>query len=249
MKIERLFPKVWAALLLLLAIPSSPLHADIVIGNLADPAFSTSNNSASSSSIASTSGKAVGFTLGSLSFTLTAVKLRLAMTGDATTDLPSIQIFAANGTSVSTTVVATLTLDPGNAFTYIASNTTPNAATGFTTYTFDPATTVTLSANTAYFLVVRDSGSSSFTWAMPNTSPSIKPTSVNALFLAAYSGANTSPSTWTTASGNYNWMEIDGTAIAVPEPSLYLLILLGLIPLSLAARRRREQTADASSQS
>ncbi len=215
MKIPALF-----AFVLALFLPS--LKADIVLGNLA--AYTNSNGTASIISGTAT-GKAVGFTMGNSSYEITSVVLRLIDVGnDLSTDLPQIAIWTSNGNTPVALVGSTFT----NPVSY-----TPGSAAN---YTFTPAATLTLDANQSYFLVVRgNNAAATFSWL--NGSPTVSPSGIAGLAIGRF-GNTTAVTNWSSASSNFNWFEINGTASAVPEPSTYALAA-GLGAAGLAAWRRR----------
>ncbi|HEY8966478.1 MAG TPA: PEP-CTERM sorting domain-containing protein [Candidatus Methylacidiphilales bacterium] len=226
------------------ALSALPLRADDIIDNLTH--FNTGVGTPSA--INSASGKAIGFKMDALSFELTSVSLRLSVYGSQATDVPIVQIWSATlsgSTYVPGAVVASF---DNPTFTYLPNSVaSPTTNAAFTNYTFSLSAsnpTVTLSANTAYFLVVSGqlnvNGAAAY-WG--NGSPTVAPTGANAVLTNVVFGANANPATWNSSSSNYNWFEIDGTALAVPEPSTWAFLGLGggIALLGLRSVRRRAE--------
>ncbi|MDF3059245.1 MAG: hypothetical protein K0R17_3460 [Rariglobus sp.] len=219
--------KIPALLTLALALALPSLKADIVFGNLA-----ALTNGGATTVIQGTNGtgKAIGFTMGTSSYEITSVTLRLLNVGnDLSTDVPLITIWTSNGNKPMVQVGGTFT----NPTSY-----TPLTSTN---YTFTPASTITLDANQSYFLVVRgNNAATSFDWLAG--SPTVAPTGVAGSAISRF-GLNTSVPNYSSASSVYNWFQIDGTAISViPEPSTYA-VFIGISVLGLAIYRRRSRVS------
>lgn len=212
--------------LLIIALPvllAVSVRADIIFGNLPN------TGDGAQSGISNTSGKAIGFTMAGNSYDLTSVTLRLNSVGQTANDVPVVRIYTSSGTAPSVSL-GTLT------------NPTFNPS-GTANYVFTPATSITLAANTSYFLTVHQAVSASpdigFNWLAG--SPSTLPTSVAGIATSptAVFGFNTNPTTWTSASSTYNWFQIDGTLSAVPEPGTYAAITGAAALAACGIRRRR----------
>ena len=207
-------------LIALLIACALPARADIVFGNLA----SFNNDSGPASNISSAGGKAIGFTMGDTAYEITGVSLRLAFAGDNGQDVPKITIWTNASDTPGTQI--------GDAFLNPALN--PNPAT----YSFTPAGTITLEANTGYFLVLQNgTATASFDWL--NGSPTVTPTGIAGTAIGRY--GSDSPSSYADSTSNYNWFQIDGViASTIPEPSTYAA-LLGTGVLGWVAVRRRQR--------
>lgn len=207
------------ALIALLAACAIPVvQAEIIFGNLAG----YNNSSGTASNITSAGGKAIGFTMAETDYEVTSVSLRLADTANVAGDYPKVTIWTNDGANKPGVQVGDIFINPSLA---------PAAAT----FTFTPASTITLSANASYFLVVQNgTASASFNWL--NGSPTVAPTGVASTGITRY-GSSPNPQDYTGASGNFNWFQIEGTSL-IPEPSTYTA-LLGVGSLGFVLLRRR----------
>jgi hypothetical protein len=200
---------------------SSPANAAVIIGNLPQ------TNDANSDNITTgTDQAAFVFTVGPNAVDVTDVVLRLQGYRTTTGDVAEVGFFLDNGSGTN------IGAQVGSFLTSPASS--GNSSNNFT---FTPATALTLTANTTYWLVVDSSASgSTFDWRSSN--PSITPTGTGATAVAAKVSANNG-TTYTNGS-NYNSVQVNGTLVIVPEPSRAMLLLAGVITLGL---RRRRQSA------
>lgn len=216
-------------LALALAIPCTA-PAAVIIGNLS--AFTNDGGQSGNGSVITggtfSSGKAIGFTMPSTAYFLDSVTLRLDnLVG--TTDAPTVSIWTSNGSN-PVTQVAVLN-NPGAFFGDVNTN-----------YVFTPATSLTLQSATSYFIVVQQlnpaaSGDTAFNWL--NGNPTVAPTGIASSAIARFGPvANNNPASFTSTSGQFNWFQVEGTAI--PEPSSFAA-LAGFAALSLVASRRRRR--------
>jgi hypothetical protein len=225
--------------LVLAAACAATTHADIIYGNLAaytNDLGNTSNGSSILGQQTNTSGayfgKAIGFTMGADSYSVTSLTLRLGnITG--TTDAPTISLWTNNGSNVPGAQVGTFT-NPAT-FNGVAT----------TNYVFTPASSITLSGGARYFIVVQQTSpftgaDNGFNWYFG--SPSVAASGVASTTVVRLSNNTntTSPTSFTdTGSTSVNWFQLDGTNLsAIPEPSTFAA-LAGLAVLGLAASRRR----------
>lgn len=227
------------ALLPLLLASASLSHGAIIIGNLA--AYNTSDSTVSvinyvpanppDTPSPAYNAKALGFAMGSTAYTVDSVALRLTGVSNTGTDAPVISIYRANGTgnAPSSTLVGSF-INP--TFTSALS----------TSYTFLASGTITLAANTTYFLTVQQLTTTGpdyeFIWdngGVLASNANTAPTGVGATNgIATFGGGPSVTAISNTNTTRYNWYQINGTA--VPEPSAAILALGGV---ALFTRRNR----------
>lgn len=193
--------------------------------------FSTYNGNVSgTASGLDGAGKAVGFTMGSESYTLSSVSIWL--TSSSTVTLTStniaVEFYTNDGGNTPGTFIAGFASTPGT-----------QVGTTATEVTFAPSTTLTLSAGTSYWVTVKAINTAHIGWASSSPQPSsyssagvqlITPSIFGSGAGGGLSGSN--PSNWATASGTYNTLTLN----AVPEPGTAGLLVAG--SLLLAVRRR-----------
>ncbi len=185
------------------------------------------NDSGTSSQLSASLGKGIGFTMpgslqpvGTTSYTLDSVSVRLS--GSAA----SSQIVFSLYTSVGN--------KPGSLITSLNA-TTPFTLTGSTgIYAFNPASAVTLSAGTTYWVTMTMTGSSLF-WKTSSPQPASYST-VGVTVAGGYFGSSSNPAEWDKPSTTYNSLTISATA--VPEPGMTGLALLGATGIAAVWRRR-----------
>lgn len=195
-----------------LSLFSLPSQAAVVIGNM--PA----NDEASTSINSSTFQKAMVFTMGNQAFTVDNVVLRLSSYNTAT-DVARLGFFLDVGGGSNTG-------SQEGSFLQAPVSASDDAGD----FTFTPAGSLTLAANTRYWLLL-DASAGDFLWRASN--PAVSPVGSGAAFdfgrFSTTNGATYTNSTF------LNSFQINGTV--VPEPSSALLFGLGTI--GLAVRRRR----------
>ncbi|MFN7734026.1 MAG: choice-of-anchor R domain-containing protein [Pirellula sp.] len=197
------------------------VQAAVILGNL--PA----TNDGTFTSTSTSTMKAFAFTMGTDSYKLDKVILRLRDYDDG--DTPLVQIRNDVGGS-----------DPGS--TVIASFSNPATQSGLlANYTFTPTSTVTLAGSTKYWLYV---GSSSGGFNFMGSSPSVPLTGMataDGIRISTNGGSSYNDSL------TANSLEIHGTLDAppvVPEPSTMAVFGIGTLVAGVArARRRRKQQA------
>ncbi len=204
-----------------------PLSAStVLIGNLTNYTsgddtllsqyYATTNTSTSS-------GKAIGFTMGSTDYNLDSVTLRLRETTGAA---PVVEIWAGTTTAITgTSALLTLTTPTGV------------STTAFSSVIFTAPSTLTLTAGTTYYVVLRETGTET-DWSYSSTASNRTATGLSGVTvvnrLIGLGGA--SPSAWTMTSGVNNWFEIGVSA--VPEPTAAAALLFGGV-VWLGGRLRR----------
>ena len=215
----------------LLAIPFSGMQAAVIFGNLAG--YTNSSGPATSVEGGSPgSGKSIGLTMGAESFFLSSVTLRLSL-DSVTNDVPLVEIWTADVSNTPGALYGTLA---NPVFTYNGAN---------ADYTFTMPTSLTLDAGSSYFVVVRNSGptagapAGSFTWA--SGSPTVVPSGSFASSIGSPIFGTGNPAGWTSTSGVYNWMQVEGTA--VPEPSTMAFIAVCGAAFVAVRRPLRRQRA------
>ena len=215
----------------------APVHASTIIGNLpaANDSSSTQIGYNSVGTITATSVKALAFTMGTNNFNLTSAVLRLecgTVPNANCSDLQSISLgIYSNGAS-----------QPGSllgSFTYAFSL---PLTTSWASYTFTPATALTLTQGGTYWLVLNDvinpqETNDALSWS--GASPNVTPTGSG----ATYAGVRISSdngATWGSASVINNF-ELDGTNLGgslTPEPATFALIGLGMAGIGVLRRHR-----------
>lgn len=188
-------------------------EADLIIGNL--PATPAADNSASAG-LNNLNLKAILFTMGAADFSASDVTLRLQSYNLAGEAVVEIHAFTGSTTTVGTTLLGFTAPAPGGS--------------GVAEYTFNASSSLTLQANTSYWLVVGGIVSGSFDWRATTTAldPYLGPATYN-------SGLSTSNggSSWN-ASAARNYFQLNGTPI--PEPSALALVLFGAVPVLFSRR-------------
>lgn len=202
-------------IVLLLALASSPAGAAVIIGNL------PSNDGAAVIDLDVLKTKAMGFTMGSQSYTLDSVSLRLRLidyTGTA-----SVQLWSNDGGNNPGVPLATL-------------NNPVLPANGTGTYLFTPSSPFALSAGNTYWLVVSTNSAASdpseLDWLASN--PDTNPIGAAASHFGVRYDADGPPPTG--SSSLRNSYQIDGTL--VPEPASAALAAAGLLLLTSFRRLR-----------
>lgn len=219
-----------------MAYPS--VQGAIIFGNLASYTSDTTNSSLISNIASypadsgngtpiSYTGKAIGFTMGGSSYTVTTLTLRLNEV-NSTTDRPAVSIYTNNGSGAPGTLIGTFS----NPATFNGS--TP------TNYVFSPTSSIELYAGSSYFIVVQQlnlnpqqGDDNLFKWQ--NGVSTVIPSGIASNPLARFGSAGTtSPTAMTSSSGQYNWFQLEGNV--VPEPTS---AAFGLISTLMLLRRRR----------
>lgn len=203
------------------------LPASTLIGNLTN--YTSGDDSLLSEYFATTntstsSGKAIGFTMGPTDYNLDSVTLRIR---EATGAAPVVEIWTGTTTAITGTA-ALLTL------------TTPTgvSTTVFSAATFTAPSTLTLTAGTTYYMVLRETGTAT-QWSYATTTSNRTATGLPGVTvvnrLIGMGGAT--PSAWTLNSSSVNnWFEINVSA--VPEPTAASALLFGSV-VWLGSRLRR----------
>jgi hypothetical protein len=209
--------------LLFAAAAESRGHAGVILGNY--PPFGASPVPfvpPISSSFNTQAGMA--FTMGTESYNVDSVDLLLSgYTGDVT---PQLGFFQDNGAG-----------SPGaQAGGFLHSF--PNAGTLDTfSFTTSPATPVTLAANTTYWLVLDSAGGDYYWWSYLPPTP---PTSTAGITFNSVQFSTDNGASYTTFLPPAGFFQINGTAVAVPEPGSALLVMAGAGGLVFGQRRRRQ---------
>ncbi|MEY3220175.1 MAG: hypothetical protein RIT27_1532, partial [Pseudomonadota bacterium] len=184
------FARLSSALLLL----SQSVYAAEIIGNITGSYITTT-------SLSNSANKAVSFQMGASDHTLDNVKIVLtAGTGTEADAQTFVELRSHDGTNTPTTnVIATLAPNP---LTHTAYGATPTEAT------FTPASTITLQANTKYWVVARGIATNFLSWQVPSAPPTDGAGTYLAYALSADGGATWNSSTY------YNAIQINGTAVS-----------------------------------
>ena len=201
--------------------------SSVLIGNLTN--YSSGDDTLLSQYYATTntstsSGKAIGFTMGSTDYNLDSVTLRLRETTGAA---PVVEIWAGTTTAITgTSALLTLTTPTGV------------STTTFSSAVFTAPSTLTLTAGTTYYVVLRETGTET-DWSYSSTASNRAATGLTGVTavnrLIGFAGS--SPSTWTFASGVNNWFEIGVSA--VPEPTTASGLWFGVVLCLGTLLRRR----------
>jgi hypothetical protein len=225
MRIKASYFGVAVAMGSLSAVPHT--SAQVFLGNM--PA---ANDAGTPSLLTDVRFKAVGFTTpAGLPYNIDSVTVRL--NNYTAADNPFVGFYTDAGGEPSN--------DTGNPTVGLVgswlTDAAPNAGTAGN-FTFVPAGTITLAANTTYWLVVGgEAAGTSFNWL--NSNPSVAPTSTEGTTFVGYRGMvpnDPDPPVWA-VSAFFNPMEIQATP--VPEPQHYALAAgLGLMGFGVLRRYR-----------
>ncbi len=180
---------------------SQSVYATEIIGNL------TGSYNAAGTMIDNLYNKAVSFQMGAAAHTLDNVKIVLAAQGGTEASAQTfVELRGHDGTNTpTTTVIATLNPNP---LTNTAYGTTPTVAT------FTPASTITLQANTKYWVVARGIAVNFLIWNM--NSSSAVPINGAGTYLV-YAISYNSGTSWSSSS-SYNAIQINGTPSSGSTP-------------------------------
>lgn len=206
-----------SGLALALILTASAAQAAVIIGNLSTGITSLGSN------INTTEEKAAVFTMGSQAYTVESVTLRLSGY-DTATDVARVGFFleGANDLTPGAQVGSILTAPSS-----ISNNAAP--------FTFLPSGSLTLQANTKYWLLV-DRGAGDFRWVGNSSTPPVTPSGTAATF--DYFRVSTTNGSQYVSSGLINAFRINGTQVtAVPEPGTFLPAA-ALVMGALLRRRR-----------
>ncbi len=208
---------LWLALAVL--IPGLPARGDLVIGNL------PGNDGGSLAGFEQSVGYSIGFTVGANPFTVDSARFRLnTATGNGGNAFLNIRTDQAG--------------NPSNT-SVLAFNAQAIAANVAATYTFTPTNSVTLAANTTYWLTITNDLSAPDGLVLLANSPSVNPTGTLATFFGLRSGLVNDQSTDIGGLFSVPSFELNGTA-SVPEPgsTAVLVALCALATLPRMWQRR-----------
>lgn len=195
-----------------------PLHAATLIGNY--PPSSYGGNVG----VDPSQQPAVAFTTPGLSYDIDSVTLKLDGYISASTT-PLVGFFTDAGGQPGSLVGSLLT--------------NPSSVSGSTAdFVFLPAATLTLSPNTTYWLLV-DASAGSYGWAVSGSDTPTPRTPVGEATFVAYKIGIDDGAEYVDDSPIPSFT-ISATAVPVPEPSQYALMLTGLGFLGFARWRRRQ---------
>lgn len=180
---------------------------------------------------------AQGFTMGSTSYSLSSLDIGLRFGSPVpTTSEMLIRLFTDSAGNPGSLIGSFNTASPTPAF--VASNNN--------VYRLNYSGTLTLAANTTYWVVVETTPTSPlFDWYYASGGPTNTPTVQNGSGVS-YAGtravvAGTTP--WTNIGGSFSGLRY--SINVVPEPSTYALGLAGTLVMGTIARRRNRKTASA----
>ena len=183
----------------------APARADFIAGNLGATVngYGTVNGSGLALQYAQE------FTTGSSAKTLTDIEVALGSASGAFT--AGAELVTDNAGTPSSTMLTSITV--------------PTIGSGFSDLTLTPTSSVVLSPNTDYWLILKASGTGTYEWDYTNTLNSALP-------LFAVSTDN--GSTWSSGTGPF-LIQVDGTtpAAAVPEPASFNIGLAALSVVGL----------------
>jgi len=205
-----------AAIACVLVVPT--LRADTYVTNLAD----TTTSYFSMNSTGQPDWVASQFTTdaSATSFTLSSVPIYIYDT-------------VSPGSPFSVQVFSNVAGAPGSALGTLSGNSAPPIA-GTYTYT---ATGISLNSSTSYWVVAELTGGSTYRWASTTDAATGTWTIVPDVLISSDSGT-----VWTAPLTSPGSMQYDVVAEAVPEPSTYAMLGLG-IPAMLGAMRLRQRRA------
>ncbi len=184
--------------------------------------------------------KGVVFSTGATPYTLTSVKVPLA--SDAGTGSFDILLYAVDNFNTPTSLLTSQ---------HIIQNYSGDPFVQF--YTFNLTNNFELSANTRYSLSIGHATVTSnyLEWKTPETYGS-NPQGYGGVSYLTYNYSQNNGTTWTPYTnygyelggdgdwGYRNYIMIEGTAAAVPEPSTYALVCIGLVGLGYARKRMKK---------
>ncbi len=143
--------------------------------------------------------------------------------------LVTLRLSATNTTSpIDVLLYSDSSNSPGTQLASIGST----SAVGGSASDFGFATATSLAANTAYWIVMRSSGSGTYLSYFPNTL-----TGTGSAFSSVYARSNTGGASWVLGVSSFPPYYMQLNAADVPEPGSMLLGAIGLALLGLRARR------------
>lgn len=222
---------VTSALIAALALVAVAVTAEAapvyVYGNYGSVATQTTSNTVGYLNVVQNNVvQAQGFNVGATPWQLASVDVGLANSGTSV-PVPLVEIYSSGTASTPDTLLATLTGPTGG-----------GSISGKQTYSFSGS--LTLAANTGYWLVLKDSAAltqqSSYEWFAEDafTTPSEK--NGSGIGWLGTLVQNFSGGPWNSALPS---LSIRVNAVAVPEPPTYALAMVaGVLGAGAAARRR-----------
>jgi hypothetical protein len=196
----------------LMAVPSTT-KADPVVSNLSQPFDGFGD-------IKFTAWAAFGFNTGSSAYTIDSVTLPIAPNGSELLNNLIVQLYSS--APQDTTIAPSALLA---SFTYNSGN----------NYVFSTGSDV-LEASTDYWVIVGATGSDFYKWDYTNTGAS---TAGSGTIFGGWSDSNDQGVTWTTAVVANAPYKAEIQATAVPEPSTYAMLGIGIAMLAVLRLRRR----------